>query len=128
MQDINQWWSSDIVSESGGISLSDSVTTTQQRIIRRVLTNPVSVEGPPDYIWNPTYGCGAKRYVGAPQNKLIELKNIIVNQLSFEDGVSQSPLPEVILNTSSSLLTITIKYVDISTGLPQTLSFDTGGV
>jgi hypothetical protein len=128
VQDINHWYSGDLLaSEVEDLSVADSVLSTQQRIARRVLTNPQSIDGPPDYIWNPTYGCGAKRYIGATVNKLSELKRTIAGQLLLEPGVALFPAPEIQLVTDATVLSITIKYVDASTGLPQTLPFTTGG-
>ena len=128
MNDINHWFSGDVqLTGKGDLSISSTVIMTQQRILRRILTNSASPDGPPDYIWNPEYGCGASKYVGETINKLTELKTIIIGQLKLEEGVAQLPIPEVTLVTTSTILTITIKYVDISTGTPQTFTFETGG-
>lgn len=128
MQDLNHWWSSDLTNtDSGDASLASSIVTTQQRIIRRILTNPNSIDGSADYIWNPDYGCGAKKYIGGTMTELKALQSLIVSQLMEEAGVAAKPLPEVIIEPSNNTLTITVKYIDISTGLPQNLSFNTGG-
>ena len=130
MYDIDHWYSGDVASSStGDLNTSTSVVKTQQRIVRRVLTNPVTKEAPADYIWNPEYGCGAARYVGETQNKLEELRRLIASQIILEKNVANIPIPTVVLTSNNEVLYIRITYVDISTGELQTLSFDTlGGI
>jgi phage baseplate assembly protein W len=48
------------VASNGDILLTDGITLSQQRILRRLLTNPG------DYIWELTYGAGLPQFVGQP--------------------------------------------------------------
>jgi len=121
--DLNHYFSADLsASATGDASTVDGITASQQRIIRRVLTNPG------DYIWHPDYGCGAPQYIGETTAKLAELKARIVAQLALEPTVSRSPAPEVTLTTDRTTLTCTIKYVDFDSGTSQLLTFDTGAL
>jgi hypothetical protein len=123
MQDVNHWYSGDtLLSVTGDLSVSSPIVSTQQRIIRRILTNPVSKDGPPDYIFAPNYGCGAAKYIGETINKLKELQKTILNQVILEPGVSTNPFPKVVLNTDNTVLFIKIMYVDITTGELQNVA------
>ena len=48
------------VSPTGDIALSDGTTLTQQRVLRRLLTNHGG------YIWQLGYGAGLAQFVGQP--------------------------------------------------------------
>jgi len=119
--DIDHYFSGDIgISIEGDISLANELTTSQQRIIRRVLTNPG------DYPSDPTYGAGAGKYVGVATMLLGSLKSLIAGQVLREPSVSPVPTPTVLLKSDSTVLHITIKYVDTLSQSTQTLIFDTG--
>ena len=71
MSDLNHFYGGDLsLSATGDILKVDGSTQGQQRVLRRLLTNPalmdssgkVTVVG--DYIWHPTYGAGLPRMVG----------------------------------------------------------------
>ena len=53
MPDINHLWGNDLAfSATGDLATADVPTLTQQRVLRRLLTNPG------DYIWELDYGAG----------------------------------------------------------------------
>lgn len=121
--DIYHYFSGDTSSDGvGGLLSADGVTESQQRIIRRVLTNPG------DYIYDPSYGIGAGVYVGATTAELGGLKSRISNQILQEPSVSPSPAPEVTLKSDLGVLYISIKYMDVPSNTTQLLLFNTMGV
>ena len=61
MPDVYHVFGSDlVVSANGDLLTADTVNLSQQRVLRRLLTNPN------DYIWQPTYGAGLPQKVGDP--------------------------------------------------------------
>ena len=121
--DINHYSGADVVlSPTGDLSVVDSITQSQQRILRRLIT-------PADgYIWHDGYGVGVPSYVGATSAELDGLKALIIAGLAQEPSVSQTPTPDITLKSEFDRLYCTIRYADVETNLPQTLTFDTGGI
>jgi hypothetical protein len=118
MADLAHWWNADLlVSSTGDFAVSDSVTLTQQRVLRRLLTNPG------DYIWHLGYGGGLARFVGAPADPPL-VKAIIRGQLMLEPQIAQDPEPmiEVTWDQSGTVF-VEIRYSDNDTSSTQMLSF-----
>ena len=89
MQDVSLVWGGDIVSDAtGDVALASGTTLGQQRVLRRLLTNPG------DYIWELTYGAGLARFVGMPGN-LLAIKAAIRAQIFKEPAVSRLPEPSI---------------------------------
>lgn len=119
--DINHYFSSDvIISGTGDLSTVGGTTETQQRILRRLLTNPG------DYLWHPEYGAGVGQYVGKTTAELQPLKAMIISQVLLEKAVAASPAPVVTLISDMTKLTCTIQYFDSDVQALQTLSFSVG--
>lgn len=93
----------------------------QQRVLRRLLTNPG------EYIFHPTYGAGLPAKIGSVAN-IGEIKALVRGQMLLESAVAQSPAPVVnvaqIASASGGGFSISIQYVDATTGQPVTLAFD----
>ena len=93
------------------MSVQESV---QQRVIRRLLTNPG------DYIWHTDCGAGLGSYVGA-QYAPKRIEGTILNQLQFEYLVAAIPAPSVQTNVSSigqfSSTSVKIRYMVSGTSL-----------
>lgn len=118
--DIYHYWGNDIVtSPTGDLQVVDGITKGQQRILRRLLTNPG------DYIYHPSYGAGLARFIGQALtvSKYSEIKGLITSNLYLEACVSRNPAPVVTLSANENVLFCTIKYTDSGTLLPQVLSF-----
>lgn len=116
--DLTQWYGNDLsVAASGDLLSVNDPTLTEQRLIRRLLTQPGS------YIWHPEYGAGLAQYIGQPASaKTIEA--VIRAQLKLEKSVSASPTPQVTVTSNTNGVTVaTIVYWNSSTGTPRTLSF-----
>lgn len=118
--DIDHYFSGDIAPDGTSLLAMDELTASQQRIIRRILTNPG------EYPSDATYGAGAGRFIGATTTLLGSLKALIVNQMYKEPSVVVSVSPIVKLTTDNTVLYINIQYVDVLTNAAQTISFNTG--
>lgn len=105
--EIYQEFGNDLVIGINGDLMSvDGPQLSNQRIVRRLLTNLK------DYIWNPTYGGSLPQFIGqlnSPQI-LAQIKGVIATQLSLESTVSQSPSPVITLTGLPNQLNCTITY------------------
>lgn len=118
MNDLYQYFGDDLNPSATG-DLQPVVTTTrgQQRILRRLLTNPG------DYIWHPEYGAGLPRYVGSVID-VSKMRALIRGQVLLEDSVAKTPEPVINVQAISGGMTVTIQYNDADTNTPQSLSFN----
>lgn len=121
MIDINHTFGGDLsVSPNGDIATVSGTTTGQQRVLRRLLTNPT------DYIWDLIYGGGLARMVGSP-SRPIALRGLIRSQLGKEAAVAPIPEPVVtVASTPNGVVTTGIRYVDAQTGLTQVMNLPAG--
>lgn len=88
----------------------------QQRVLRRLLTNPGA------YLWQPTYGAGLSRYIGQAMNET-SISGTIKQQMKLEQAVVQSPPPNVrITYSKSGEVVASIQYLDASTNLTSSLA------
>ena len=61
MPDLFHQYGGDLLlGPSGDLASVDATLLGQQRVLRRLLTNPG------DYLWNPAYGAGLGQFVGQP--------------------------------------------------------------
>src|ERR1700739_2948205 len=89
MADLSHLWGSDLqVSPTGDLALATGTALTQQRILRRLLTNPG------DYIWQLDYGAGLPRFVGTP-GAAAGIQAVIRGQICLEPSVAQAPEPVI---------------------------------
>jgi hypothetical protein len=115
--DIYQYFGSDIVtSVNGDLQTVDTVLESQQRILRRLLTNPGT------YIWHVGYGAGLPQYVGiALSNQILQkINGLVLSQMQLEGSVAQNPAPKISLQTIPNGLYCSIIYT-LSTTLTQTV-------
>lgn len=121
--DLWHQWGSDLVSDNTGDLLTASgIDRGQQRILRRLLTNPG------DYIFHPEYGAGLPRYIGkaidAPK-----LTALILAHMLLEDVVANNPRPTVTVTQSAndtSAFSVVINYLYAPTQKSTVLGFDVG--
>lgn len=117
MNDLSHYYGSDIaVSPTGDLAPIDGTVRGQQRILRRLLTNPG------DYLWHPTYGAGLPQYIGQPLDAP-KLQALIVGQMRMEDCVAQSPEPVITIGQIPAGIAVDIQYRDASSNTTQLLSF-----
>ncbi len=118
MADSGHYFSSDLqLSATGGLLPVDSVLESQQRILRRLMTN----QG--DYIWEPNYGAGLPRRIGSTLD-VTEMTALIRSQMYLEDSVQQIPEPQITVLPIVNGIYISISYIEADSGKPATLSFD----
>jgi hypothetical protein len=128
MKDCNQFYGNDIAASATGDLMSvEGTDKGQQRILRRLLTNPreVLADGsilPADYIWHPTYGAGLPRKVGSVLDA-DKIRAIIRGQMLLEDCVAKNPEPVITVTVIPNGISAFIQYKDAISGETQTLSF-----
>lgn len=118
--DLYQYFGNDIVpSIKGDLEAVDGVTESQQRILRRLLTNPGS------YIFHVNYGAGLPQYIGVALNTATfqKIKGVIISQMKLEQSVAQNPEPEVTLQAVTEGLYCSIKYRLANTPTETVLAF-----
>jgi hypothetical protein len=125
LADLDHFIGADLApSGSGDLQAATGTLRGQQRVLRRLLTNPG------DYIFHPEYGAGLPRYVGETAD-VPKIKALVQGQMLLEDAVARSPAPVVTVSPIASAdgggFAISIRYVDAPSGQPVTLSFNVGG-
>lgn len=119
--DLYHYFGNDLQPDTTGDLMSVGGTTQgQQRILRRLLTNPG------DYLWQQDYGAGLPVYIGQPVDtgKIVAL---IRSQIALEACVAPLPLPVITVEqmaTETSGFVVTIAYNDAPSGTAQVLSFN----
>ena len=116
MPDIAHDFGSDMVlAPNGDVALASGTALTQQRVLRRLLTNPG------DYIWDVNYGAG----VGAMVGQTVDARRIaaIVRAQMFQEAsVAKNPLPTVsVAAGAAGVARAFIAYVDITDQTAQNL-------
>lgn len=125
LADLDQYIGADLtVSGSGDLGTSTGTLRGQQRVLRRLLTNPG------DYIFHPDYGAGLPRYVGETAD-VPKITALIRGQMLLEDAVARTPAPVIsvrqVAGADGGGFAVSIRYVDAPSGQPVTLSFNVGG-
>jgi phage baseplate assembly protein W len=119
--DIYHYYGGDVgLSAKGDLQAVDNILEGQQRILRRLLTNPG------DYIFHPNYGAGLPRYVGRAMSPavLLEIKGLVNAQIKNEQRVAQNPAPLInIKGNIDGSFYINIQYTDAPTKSSQALAF-----
>lgn len=124
MADIVHQWGSDLaLGPTGDLAVVAGPALSQQRVLRRLLTNPL------DYIWQPTYGAGLAGFIGQPANTL-QIRATIRSQIFKEAAVARDPEPtiDVMLCPGGAIgdVYVHILYGDAPTGQTQVLTFSVG--
>lgn len=125
LADIQHVWGTDaLTSPTGDLGIATDATRSQQRVLRRLLTNPLDANGPPDYALHPTYGAGLARYVGQAVDPA-KLRALIRGQMLMEDSVARNPQPQITVTVPDpTTISVYIRYTVAGTGAPATLSFN----
>jgi phage baseplate assembly protein W len=118
LSDAALLWGGDLsANATGDIALASSTGLGQQRVLRRLLTNPGA------YIWHLDYGAGLARFIGQPTNQSA-IKAIIRSQIFQEAAVARLPEPTIdVQGATDGSLYVYIRYTDSQTGGAQILSF-----
>ena len=121
LSDLDQYIGADIsASATGDIQASTGTLRGQQRVLRRLLTNPG------DYIFHPEYGAGLPAYVGQTAD-IAKITALVRGQILLEDAVAKTPAPVISVTPvptgSGGGFAIGIRYTDAASGQPTSLSF-----
>lgn len=130
MSDLYHYWSGDLsASASGDLLGVDGTELGQQRVLRRLLTNPLgsgqngAPDLPGDYLFHLDYGAGLPRQVG----EVVDVSKIrarIRGQILRESAVARSPAPQIDVVPITGGVSISIRYNDAKTKKPVYLAFD----
>jgi phage baseplate assembly protein W len=121
VSDIFHQWGSDLIaSSSGDLGSVSGPVFGQQRILRRLLTNPG------DYIWQLDYGAGLGQFIGQPVDPL-QIQAVVRSQIFKESAVAPQPEPIIDVQMQpeggAGTVYLYIQYVDADSGQTQVLSF-----
>lgn len=118
MADLSLVFGGDLaISATGDLALADAQNLTQQRVLRRLLTNPG------DYVWQLNYGAGLGQFVGRVGAPAL-ISGVIRTQMRLEKEVMQSPAPSVsTMSADNGSVQTAINYADALTGQTALLSF-----
>lgn len=83
---LHEWGSDLVIGSSGDIGVVSGPLLGQQRVLRRLLTNPGG------YIWQLDYGAGLARFIGQPVNAL-QIRAVVRSQIFKEAAVARQPEP-----------------------------------
>jgi len=122
MPDVSHVYGQDlVVSANGDLLTAATVNLSQQRVLRRLFTNPA------DYIWQPSYGAGLPQKIGSPFDEA-SIESIVTAQMFLEDSVVRDPPPDVEVASFPNGMFIDIDYTESDSNAPVTLSFPVGQV
>ena len=122
MADLWHQFGADLaVGPTGDLALASNPVLTQQRVLRRLLTNPL------DYIWNVSYGAGLGQFVGQPAADR-QIQGTILGQIFNEASVARSLEPAIdVTSDPNGTVAVQLRYSDADSGTTQLLSFSVGG-
>ena len=111
MADVSLVFGGDLaIGASGDLAVAMGSVLTEQRVLRRLLTNPG------DYIWQLSYGAGLGQFVGTA-GATGQVVAVARAQLRQEARVAQTPLPQISVNNADpSGTAMTISYQDAMAG------------
>ncbi|WP_284944569.1 hypothetical protein [Acidisoma cladoniae] len=116
MSDLNHTFDGDLsVSAGGDLALASGSLLGQQRVLRRLLTNPG------DYIWHLSYGAGLPAQIGTPASAAT-IRGVVRNQIFNEPLVAADPAPVITVQTTDNYVSLQISYSDAVATQTQTLA------
>ena len=118
MPDIYHYIGSDLTaSANGDILTTDSLTLSQQSVLRRLLTNAG------DYIWHPEYGAGLPALIGQPID-IAAVKSLILSQIFLEETVMKNPAPIINVTAIDNGMFVELQYTEADSKQSSVLRFD----
>ncbi|GAB0115312.1 hypothetical protein [Acidisoma sp. C75] len=104
MSDLNHDFGGDLsLAPDGDLSCASGNTLGQQRVLRRLLTNPG------DYIWQLSYGAGLPVMIGQPADAAFT-SSLIRSQIFLEEAVARTPSPTVTVQSADSVVSVSLSY------------------
>jgi phage baseplate assembly protein W len=118
LHDLDQTVGSDLsASSTGDLLIAKRIQRSQQRLLRRLLTNPG------DYLFHPDYGAGLPRYVGQTID-IARIRALIRAQVRLETAIAQHPAPQISVKPLMNGIAVAIHYADAASSEPVSLSFN----
>ncbi len=109
-----------MIGSTGDIGTVAGPLLGQQRVLRRLLTNPG------DYIWQLDYGAGLARFIGQPISPS-QIRAVIRSQIFKETAVARQPEPiidvQIAPGGGAGTVYVYIRYVDAESSGTQVISF-----
>jgi hypothetical protein len=106
-----------LVDATGDIATSDGSQLGQERVLRRLFTNPGA------YIWHLQYGAGLARFLGRPM-AAARIRAVIRSQMYQEAAVARLPAPVITVRPGrDGIFVANIQYIDANTGQSVPLTF-----
>jgi hypothetical protein len=120
--DVAHNFGSDLsVGPTGDLAVVTGTAEGQQRVLRRLLTNPGV------YIWHLPYGAGLARFIGQPTSEA-SIAATARGQMFKEKAVTRDPAPTIEVQTQTNgLVTLSIQYIDADTSDPVPLTVPISG-
>jgi hypothetical protein len=118
-------WGGDLeTNATGDICVQTVDIELQQRLVRRLLTNPGA------YIWHTKYGAGLGQFVGQPYSSGV-VRETISDQIRLEPLIATNPAPDVIvtqsLDSTFDASSVSVRYQQVSSPTPTLLVLNGGG-
>ena len=118
LDDISHWFGGDLfLSPAGDLARANQVLKSQQRVVRRLMTQPGT------YLSHLTYGAGISGWIGrlADTDKLT---GVIKGQMQLEPTVSQTnPISVTITWQPGGTFGVNLAYTVAPEQIPTSLSF-----
>lgn len=114
--DLNHLIGNDLlIANNGDVDSVVNPEEGQQRVLRRLLTNPK------EYFWHTDYGAGLARFIGQPEVSG-QIIGVIRQQMKLEQAVVQSPPPNVNVSLHNDGEVIaSVQYIDAESQLTSSL-------
>lgn len=118
MSDASLVWRGDLSANPvGDIATCSHSELSQQRLLRRLLTNAG------DYLWYPEYGAGLAQFIGLPCDTSA-IKARIRSQIFADGTILTTPEPIIdVQNSADGSIYVQIRYIEMDSGVVQTVSF-----
>lgn len=101
------------IDATGNLALSSGSDQVRERIIRRLLTNPLG------YLWSASYGAGLRTQIGGTLDP-DQIQGLVASQLALEAGVDQTqPISVALVTDGLGTDLISISYYDAQDGSLQ---------
>lgn len=117
MTDCYHYFGNDLsISASGDLAVAQAPIVGQQRVLRRLLTNPFA------YLFHTDYGAGLPGYIGRTRD-VPKITSVIRGQMQLEDVVARQPPPKIGVSPTPTGVSAFVQYTDQPSGGGAVLQF-----
>lgn len=117
LDDLDHQWGEDIaLSPTGDLARASGAERSRQRVLRRLLTNPM------EYLWEEGYGAGLPQEIGQAKD-LAKIRAKIRGQMLLEPSVVRAPEPLVEVRDVPGGVGVKVQYVALPDKQPVSLTF-----